>query len=167
MRTLRGKGMSTPELKQFADLGQSDFDGHPVWIGCHTADYDEPWYDDIDEETFRPWNGPPGPGPSDGMLLVRATLELADGTRFPGFVTPAFDDGDLGIQQPQIFVGGQRYGFWGGRAGVSLAKRQAFYAALEVPRGGLPAAVRCRGRLGDRFRHWRSSRVLPDRRRRS
>ena len=129
--------MSIPELKQFADLGQSDFDRHAVWIGCHTADSGEPWYDDTDEETFRPWNGPPGPGPSEGMLLVRATLELADGTRFPGFVTPAFDDDDLGIQQPQIFVGGRIYGFWGGRAGVSLPVRQAFYAAL----GKTPEAV--------------------------
>lgn len=125
--------MSTPVLRQFADLVPADFDRHPIWIGCHTADCDEPWYDDTDEETFRPWNGAPAPGPSDGMLLVRANLELADGTSFPGFVTPAFDEGDLGTQQPQIFVGGRRYGFWGGMAGVPSQERQAFYAALGKP----------------------------------
>jgi hypothetical protein len=85
--------MSTPELKQFGDLVEADFVQHPVWIGCHTADYDEPWYDETDEETFRPWIGSGSPGPSEGMLLVRATIELSDGTAFPGFVTPAFEEG--------------------------------------------------------------------------
>lgn len=129
--------MKTPELKQFRDLLQTDFDRHPVWIGCHTADYDEPWYEETDEETFRPWNGPLPAGPSEGMLLVRSMIHLADGTAFPGFVTPAFDEGDLGIQQPQVFVGGRRFGFWGVMVGIPVADRRAFYAAL----GKLPEAV--------------------------
>lgn len=49
--------MEKPELKQFGDLTHEDFDRHPVWIGCHVADYDELWYEDTDEETFRPWTG--------------------------------------------------------------------------------------------------------------
>jgi hypothetical protein len=117
--------MRTPELKQFADLVSADFDRHPVWIGCHTTDHDEPWYDDTDEETFRPWTGPLPIDPSEGMLLVRATIELSDGTQFPGFVTPALDEGDLGTQ-PQMFVGGRRFGFWGGIVGVPLRERRAF-----------------------------------------
>ena len=32
-----------------------DFATHPVWVSCHSVDYDEPWYDGTDEETFRPW----------------------------------------------------------------------------------------------------------------
>ena len=32
------KDLSKPELKQFGDLSPGDFDRHPVWIGCHTAD---------------------------------------------------------------------------------------------------------------------------------
>lgn len=125
--------MSTPELKQFGDLVPTDFERHPVWIGCHIADYDEPWHDETDEETFRPWAGPLPAGPSDGMLLVRATVQLPDGTVFPGFVTPADDEGDIGTQQPQIFVGGRRFAFWGGGVGVPLEERQAFYAALGKP----------------------------------
>ncbi|HSF05570.1 MAG TPA: hypothetical protein VLG10_07230 [Methylomirabilota bacterium] len=125
--------MNTPEMKQFGDLVPSDFERHPVWIGCHTADYDEPWYDETDEETFRPWNGPLPAGPSEGMLLVRAAVQLADGTAVPGFVTPALDEDDLGTQQPQIFVGGRRFGFWGGVVGVPSQDRQAFYAALGKP----------------------------------
>lgn len=123
--------MEKPELKQFGDLARKDFERHPVWIGCHTADYDEEWYDDTDEETFRPWTGDLPVGPSQGMLLVAATLELCDGSKHAGIVTPADNSGDLGTQQPQIFAGDRWYGFWGGIVGVALEERQALYAALE------------------------------------
>ncbi len=122
--------MATPELKQFGDLTPEDFQHHPVWTGCHGGDSDEPWYDETDEETFRPWTGGLPAGPSEGMLLVRATLELRDGTRHNGFVTPSFNEGDLGTQQPQIFAGARRFGFWGGISGVPEKERQALYAAL-------------------------------------
>src|SRR5882724_7003113 len=47
-------------LKQFAELEPEDFGRHPVWIGCHTADYGKRWYNDTDEETFpcdSEWDG--------------------------------------------------------------------------------------------------------------
>ncbi len=44
--------MVRSELKQFGELEPEDFERHPVWIGCHTADYGKPWYNDSDEETF-------------------------------------------------------------------------------------------------------------------
>jgi len=122
--------MAKPELKQFGALTREDFERHPVWVGCHTVDYDEPWYDDTDEETFRPWDGDLPAEASEGMLLVRASIELRDGTRHPGFVTPAPDAGELGTQQPQIFASGKRFGFWGGIVGVPVEQRQALYAAL-------------------------------------
>src|SRR6266404_5364555 len=52
--------MVRSELKQFGELEPEDFERHPVWIGCHTADYGKPWYNDSDEETFpcdREWDG--------------------------------------------------------------------------------------------------------------
>jgi peptidoglycan/xylan/chitin deacetylase (PgdA/CDA1 family) len=122
--------MTTPNLKQFADLTAEDFERHPVWIGCHTVDYDEPWYEDTDEQTFRPWTGKLPASASEGMLLVRATLELRDGTRYNGFVTPAAKERDLATQQPQVFVGARRFGFWGGIFGVPEKERKALYAAL-------------------------------------
>ena len=36
--------MSTPELKQFADLTYSDFERYPVWVGVHDMDYGKPWW---------------------------------------------------------------------------------------------------------------------------
>jgi hypothetical protein len=122
--------MQQPKLRQFGDLTPSDFDRYPVWIACHTVDSDEPWYENTDEETFRPWTGPLPVDPSEGMLLVRATIELNDRTRYEGFVTPAFEAGDLGTQQPQIFVQGRRFGLWGGMFGVPLEERTAMYDAL-------------------------------------
>jgi hypothetical protein len=36
----RGR-VTRPDLKQFGDLTERDFETSPVWIGCHTVDYDE------------------------------------------------------------------------------------------------------------------------------
>jgi hypothetical protein len=122
-----------PELKQFGDLTPADFDRYPVWISCHGEDEGEPWYEDTDEETFRPWTGPLPVDPSEGMLLVRATLELKDGSDYRGIVTPAFKEGDLGAIQPQIFVGDESFGFWGGMFGVRPEEKAAFYAGIDKP----------------------------------
>ena len=110
-----------PELKQFGDLSSADFDRHPVWIACHTEDFAEPWFNETDEETFRPWTGALPVGPTDGMLL---------GSPHDGFLTPASKEGDLGTLQPHLIVGDVSFGFWGGMAGVRPDRRSAFYRAL-------------------------------------
>jgi hypothetical protein len=119
-----------PELKQFGELSPADFQRHPVWIACHTEDFAEPWFNETDEETFRPWTSALPVGPSDGMSLVRATFELHDGSRHDGFLTPASKEGDLGTLQPHLFVSGKSFGFWGGMAGVRPDRRTALYEAL-------------------------------------
>jgi hypothetical protein len=131
--------MTTPELRQFGTLEAEDFDRHPVWIGCHTADYGKPWYGQSDEETFRPWIGKLPVDPAEGIFLVRAVIQLRDGSRYPGFVTPAIEAKDgsaeerahlLGTQQPHIFSGDRTFGFWGGMSGVAREAQQALYAML-------------------------------------
>jgi hypothetical protein len=119
--------MNKQELKQFGELEVEDFQRHPVWISCHTADYGRPWYEDTDEETFRPYTGQLPVDASEGSLLIRAVIELRDGSRYPGFVTPG---SGLGTQQPQVFVNGRRFGFWGGVAGIPEAAQRDLYAAL-------------------------------------
>jgi hypothetical protein len=128
--------VTTPELKQFGELTAEDFEREPVWISCHTEDYDEPWYDQTDEETFRPWTGDLPISPSLGMLLVRATATLADGSTYPGFYTPAEND-DLGLIQPQIFASGRLFMFWSGVLGVPRSYRDDFYGSI----GGSPDTV--------------------------
>jgi len=109
--------MPRPTLKQFGDLTPEDFRQHPIWVSVHTLDYDEDWYDDTDEETFRPWLGDRPVG-GEEMFLVSARLSFADGAEFEGFVTPAISyEGlrSMGSLQPQVFApSGQRFAFWHG-----------------------------------------------------
>ncbi len=43
----------------------------------------------------------------------------------------------LGLQHPKIFVGDQRFSFWGGRKGIPVEKRKHFYDAT----GKSPGAI--------------------------
>lgn len=125
-----------PLLVQFGDLTPQHLADHPVWIQCHTVDYDEPWYDDTDEETFRPWTGALPAGPEEGMLLVAADLTLSDGTMLPGFLTPAASEeaggpAILGTIQPQIFLpSGRRESFWDGAVPRQADARNGLYVEL-------------------------------------
>jgi hypothetical protein len=109
-----------PQLVQFGDLTPRHFERHPVWVQCHIVDYDEPWYDETDEETFRPRLDPLPADPAEGMLLVRAEFTLGDGSQLGGFLTPAVADGSdpewqLRLVQPQVFMpAGGLAGFWEG-----------------------------------------------------
>ncbi len=118
-------------LKQFGELSMDDLDLYPVWVNCHVIDYDEPWYEETDEETFRPWLGQLPADPTETMFLVRAEFRSANGREFQGFVTPA-QENDLGLIQPQLVLGSRRFGFWGGMFGVSESERAAFYNALQM-----------------------------------
>jgi hypothetical protein len=125
--------MKGPELVQFRDLRPSHFQQHPCWIAVRSVDYDEPWYDEADEETFRPWLQALPVDPADGMLLVRAEYRLADGTTLSGFVTPQIEDGsvDLGIIQPQMFLPNERLeSFWDGMYARSADARARLYNEL-------------------------------------
>src|SRR5688500_10466550 len=94
---------SKPELRRFATLCREGFVRSPIWVQSHTIDYDEPWHDEVAEDIFRPWKGVIPIEPKIGKFLVRATFELADGSRMTGFATPA-ESFDLGRMQPIIFT---------------------------------------------------------------
>lgn len=129
-----------PLLRQFGDLTANDFVSHPVWIACHSADYDEPWFEETDEETFRPWIGALPVAPEEGMLLVRSRMTLADGRSFPGFITPQHADEPLhlGAIQPQLFLpSGARTDFWDGMFKRTDDRRRLVYAEL----GDSPNAI--------------------------
>ena len=80
--------MARPILKQFGDLTPADFKQYPIWVSVHSLGYGEEWYDETDEETFRPWLGERPVGAQE-MFLVSARFTFADGTEYDGFVTPA------------------------------------------------------------------------------
>ncbi len=126
-----------PILKQFGDLTPSDFEKYPVWVQCHIIDYDEKWYDQTNEETFRPWTGQLPVTPDFAMFLVLADLKLNDGETFSGFVTPAIESeikgpNDLGLIQPQIFTKyGKRIGFWTGMFPKDRTGIDEFYKSMD------------------------------------
>jgi hypothetical protein len=136
-----------PELKQAWDLTLADFVEHPVWVCVHGNDQDEWWYEESDEATFRPWTGELPVSPESRNLLVRASIELHDGSRYEGALRPAplnwaesesvfrleAETGLIAFQQPVILFGNQQFRFWGGIPGISPADRQAFYAAVGLP----------------------------------
>lgn len=106
-----------PLLKQFGNLTPPDFFQHPVWVNAHVIDYGKDWYNETNEETFRPCDGNMPADPSETMFLVSAKLALADGTEFGGFITPQQESGepDLGAIQPYLFTGsGELIAFWFG-----------------------------------------------------
>jgi hypothetical protein len=123
-----------PLLKQFGNLTPSDFSQHPVWVNVHVIDYEEDWYNETDEETFRPWDGNLPADPSETMFLVKAGLTLADGSEYDGFITPQQESGepDLGTMQPYLFTkSGELVGFWFGMFQPSQKDINGIYEKLS------------------------------------
>ena len=130
-----------PILRQAGELTAQDFAAHPVWVHCHVVDYDEPWFDDTDEETFRPWDGVLPIDPSHAIFLIAARVALADGRTYAGFLTPADMPDDVATLQPHVFVDDECFGFWGGMPGVPKATRLKFYRAVGEAARVFPITV--------------------------
>jgi hypothetical protein len=130
--------MPRPILKQYRDLLRADFERAPVWVCVHGLDDVEPWYDETDELTYRPWDGAlpfPRPDPEGPMTVVWCDFTLADTSRLPGFCVPPVvgsdKSEDLSYTHPQLFLpDGTVTGFWFGAA-ASVADKARVYAALR------------------------------------
>jgi len=123
-----------PTLKQFLELRQIDFDNYPIWVNCHVVDYDEDWYDDTDEETFRPWTGDIPVSPDDTMYLVAASFQLNDGTIMNGFLTPDTglkSENELGNLQPNLLTTDGPIGFWTGMFPFDDKRKKEIYKRLN------------------------------------
>ena len=132
MFNLFKKKKPKPELRQFGTLCKADFERFPIWGQCHTFDYDESWYEDTDEETFRPWTSTIPVNFAQGMFLIRSAFKLSDGTILEGFATPAKSESDLGTIQPVLFLPeGQQASFWNGILPPNQDEFAAFYQNLR------------------------------------
>lgn len=131
-----------PQLKQAGDLTRRDFAAHPVWVHCHIVDYDEPWYDETDEETFRPWLGPLPVDSAQAIFLLSAEALFADGSKHRAIITPGSSEDDLGSMQPSVFLGRRWFPFWGGRPGIPQTMREDFYREARRARIGSIFPVR-------------------------
>ena len=70
--------------KQVYELTAGDLEQRPIWEFA----LDEEGEEGQDEATVRPWTGNQPLDPADGMFVVRAVFELADGTKLTGYLTP-------------------------------------------------------------------------------
>jgi hypothetical protein len=88
--------MPSPLLKDQSSLAQSDFDRFPVWVRSQDYDKDEPWYREITEQTYRPWDGPLPLEPSSQFpfVLLAASFRLAKGGSFPGYIQAVTEQWD-------------------------------------------------------------------------
>jgi hypothetical protein len=92
-------------------LDLEDLDLSPIWEFA----LDEEGEPDQDETIVRPYPCPGALAPADGMFVVRARFQLADGTTMAGYLTPPVqgDDG-LGTLQPIIVTPEGQVAFWHG-----------------------------------------------------
>jgi hypothetical protein len=134
-----------PTLRQSADLTPEDFRLHPIWVSVHTLDYDEDWYNETGEETFRPWLGDRPVG-VDETFLVSACLKFADGSEFDGFATPcSFDSGldSMGTLQPCVFApSGEIFAFWHGKFRQVEHERRFYQSFSKSPGEVFPISFR-------------------------
>jgi hypothetical protein len=83
----------------------------PVWEFA----LDEEGEEDQDETTVRPFSVGRALDPAEGMFVVRARFELADGTKMAGYLTPAAEgEKELGTLQPVIVTPEGQVSFWEG-----------------------------------------------------
>ena len=73
-------------FKSCEGLELADFEKYPAWIDSHIHDFGDPLYEDLDEETVRPWTDP-YPVPPSASCQFKATLTTASGLTIPGVVT--------------------------------------------------------------------------------
>jgi len=132
--------MDRPILKQYQDFRSGDFIEHPIWMSAYGMDQEELWSDEVDEATYRPWNGalPYRCAEINGpMVVVRGWFELGDGTRARGFATPPHPPSGaagsaLSYTQPQMFLpSGGSIGFWFGGRTISEDEKKVVYRSLQ------------------------------------
>lgn len=130
--------MAKPTLRRADELRLQDFLSSPLWVSAYAFDQDQPWHGEVDEATYRPWDGglPFTDKGRFAYVLSRAKLTLADGEKLSGFSAPPFEPAgergrELSTTQPVIFLpDGSGTSFWAARPPPTEQLRR-FYSALE------------------------------------
>jgi hypothetical protein len=132
--------MNSPRVrKQIDELNAADFEAHPVWEHC----LDEEGEPGQDEATVRPYDAGGKPLEYVGLVVVRSTLTLANGKRFPGYVyyapeLPAgvgMNYGPLANLQPHVITPYGQVSFWYGALAPTAETLAEAHRRLEVRPG--------------------------------
>lgn len=114
--------------KQVYDLTPSDLALNAVWEFASDEEGDE----DQDEATVRPFTVDTTVDPSVGMLIVRATFTLNDGSTRNGYLTPPFrGDASVGVVQPVVVMEQGQVSFWLGMFTPSPEQLAGDYELLQ------------------------------------
>lgn len=141
VQTNEGNVMERPLLKQLGSVTLADFEKFPVWVLCHTTDYDEEWYDDTDEATVRPWSDNIPIDAKSAIFFIRAHFVLADGAEMKGFVSYMTNPqwkivaNDIGSTQPVLLhPSGKQIPFWYGVIKITSEDMNRIYTLLGKDR---------------------------------
>jgi hypothetical protein len=124
--------------KQVYELTAADLQAHPVWEHC----LDEEGLPNQDEATVRPYDAGGKPLEYVGLVVVRATLTLANGSRFPGYLyyapeVPGSSYGPLANLQPQIITPQGQVMFWFGAVTPGAEALADIYRKLGAAAAGV------------------------------
>jgi len=91
--------MHSQLLKDQPSLTKGDFNSHSVWVRAQDYDINEPWYREINERTYRPWDGelPFEPKSQFPFVLVSGSFRLSDGSVYPGYFQPVTEQWDAPV----------------------------------------------------------------------
>jgi len=114
--------------KQVYELSAADLESFPIWEFA----LDEEGNEGQDEATVRPFDADFPFDPSDGMFVVKATFQLADGTRLPGYLTPPLEgEPSIDAIQPVIVTKRGQVMPWLGAVAVAPDVLHSAYDKLE------------------------------------
>ncbi|WP_153556475.1 hypothetical protein [Roseimaritima sediminicola] len=108
--------MTKPIFRNCDDIGPSELASFPVWVYCHLTDYDEPWYEDVDDEAYRAWTDD-SPIGNDTVAIVAASFRTHAGILLQGFIETWGDSTGNPVLdlKPTIFdADGHRIALWHG-----------------------------------------------------
>jgi hypothetical protein len=89
----------TPILKEQWSLKPTDFEHHPVWVRAIDYDREEPWFQEITEQIYRPWDGPLPIDPKSQFpfVLLASSFRFLDGNSYSGYIQPVTEEWDAPV----------------------------------------------------------------------
>lgn len=112
--------------KQVFELTLADLQQHPAWEFVLDEDLKP-----TEEATVRPLSIKKY-NPDEHFGVVKATFELADGTKMAGYLTPpSEEDDDLAVVQPSIVTERNQVSFWFGITAPHKREVARLYSILN------------------------------------
>ena len=116
------------------EITANDFENNPIWENYITINSHQ---ESETTDTFTPHLDNVAIDPDKGYFLVTANFELADRSKYKGYVSPRsgrFDSTKIASLNPTIFVNNKRITFWSGVNEVDSLSLFEFYQTIGKKR---------------------------------